>query len=501
MTEDRTPILVGAGQVAQRDVEPAAAKDPIALMAEALGRASRDTGIGQDLLAEVDTLAVVNILCWPYANPPWRLANALGMRPRRLLYTTLGGNTPQLLVHHACREVASGRSGVVALAGAEAFATVLAARKAHLDLPWTSAGGDQPESFGDARDGTNAVEAQHGVQIPTQIYPLFENALRAHYGRGLEEHRVELGRLCSRLSAVAAENPYAWFRRPLSAEEISSVGRDNRYIGFPYPKRMNAIIAVDQAAAVLVTSVDEARRRGIDEERWVYLHGAADAHDHWFISERVDYHSSPAIGVVGAHALADAEFDLEEIDLFDLYSCFPVAVEIACDELGIGADDPRPLTVTGGLPYHGGPGNNYSMHAIATMMDRLRGAPGARGLVTALGWYLTKHSVGVYSTEPPVRPWPRPPALDLQSRIDAMAAPVVAVEADGPARIETYTVMHDREGKPMSGIVIGRLDDDRRFVSNLPDDVTVLEALTRREGVGARGRVDSSGGFNVFVPS
>jgi acetyl-CoA C-acetyltransferase len=252
---------------------------------------------------------------------------------------------------------------------------------------------------------------------------------------------------------------------------------------------------------VLVMSVAEARRRGIDEKKWVYLHGAADAHDRWYVSDRVDYHSSPAIRAVGARALADAQVAIDEVDLFDLYSCFPAALEIARDELGIRADDPRPLTVTGGLPYHGGPGNNYSMHAIATMMDRLRASPGAKGLVTALGWYLTKHSVGVYSTEPPARRWPRSAPLDVQAHIDAMVAPVVVAEADGPAHIETYTVMHDRDGKPMSGIVIGRLDDDRRFVANLPLDAASLEGLTRREGVGVRGRVDSSAGVNIFVPN
>src|SRR4029077_8013857 len=209
-----------------------------------------------------------------------------------------------------------------------------------------------------------------------------------------------LGALCSRLSAVAAENPYAWFRAARAPDEIATPGPSNRMIGFPYPKLMNAIIEVDQAAAVLMTSVAEARALGIPRDRWVYLRGTGQAHDRWFVSERVDYTSSPAIREAGRQTLDSAGITIDRVDHLDLYSCFPAAVQIGRDMLGIAPDDPRPLTVTGGLPYFGGPGNNYSMHDIAETMARGRTRPGSIGLVTALGWYLTKHAVGIYAGEP-----------------------------------------------------------------------------------------------------
>jgi acetyl-CoA C-acetyltransferase len=300
------------------------------------------------------------------------------------------------------------------------------------------------------------------------------------------------------MSAVAAENPYAWFPKARSAAEISTVTPENRMIGFPYPKYMNAIMDVDQAAAVLMTSVAEARALGIDPSRWVYVRGTGDAHDLWFVSERVNYYSSPAIRLAGEKAMTMAGLRVTDIDYFDLYSCFPCAVQIAADMLGVADDDPRPLTVTGGLPYHGGPGSNYPTHAIATMMAKLREKPGTKGLVSGLGWYATKHSIGIYSTEPSPRPWIREDMHTYQEKLDAMPHPEIVTQPSGRGTIETYTVLHDRDGVPTTGIIIGRLDDGRRFLAKTPEDRTLLEGLMREEGVGRRGTV-SHNGTNVFA--
>jgi acetyl-CoA C-acetyltransferase len=233
----------------------------------------------------------------------------------------------------------------------------------------------------------------------------------------------------------------------------------------------------------------------------VYLWGGGEAHDRWFISDRVDYASSPAIREAGRQALAAAGIGIERVDHLDVYSCFPAAVQIGRDALGIAADDPRPLTVTGGLPYFGGPGNNYSMHAIAETMDRVRAQPGSVGLVTALGWFLTKHAVGVYSARPKDGPFVCEDAAPRQAILDAQTAPELAREPSGPASIETYTVLHDRDGTPVRGLVIGRLEDGRRFLAETPADRATLDGLMAAEGVGRRGRVATRDGVGHFAPS
>ena len=194
-----------------------------------------------------------------------------------------------------------------------------------------------------------------------------------------------------------------------------------------------------------------------------------------------------------------AGIGIDGIDKFDLYSCFPSAVQIACAEMGIAQDDPRGLTVTGGLPYFGGPGNNYVTHSIAQMMDEVRAKPGSVGMVTANGNYVTKQSAGIYSTTPPSRPFaPKDPAI-YQSPIDSDKGPAVAEVAEGHATVETYTVMHDRKG-PSYAIVFGRLGDGRRFIANTPDDPGLLQDMVDTDMIGEAGRVAHADGRNVFAP-
>ena len=231
---------------------------------------------------------------------------------------------------------------------------------------------------------------------------------------------------------------------------------------------MNSIIEVDQAAAVIVTGSETARELGIPEDRWVYLHGGGEAVDKWLVSERINYWSSPAIRAATKRALGMAGISADDVAAFDLYSCFPSAVEYGMEAVGLQADDPRPLTVTGGLPYAGGPGNNYVTHSIATMAHRMREAPGDFGLVTGLGWFATKHSAGVYSTKRPEGDWTRTaPSVD-QATVDADESPPVVEQANGAATVETYTVCFNRDGEPELGIVVGRLEDGSRFFANTP---------------------------------
>lgn len=499
--DDRAPILIGAGQLTQRDVEPAAALEPLAMMDVAARRAAEDAGANAALLERLDAIAVVNVFCWTYRNAPGALAARLGAKPADLRYTTVGGNSPQSLVNDTADRIARGETRLALLAGAEAVRTVLRAQKSGVSLDWSHGIDGTCTVVGDRREGTSAHEVAHGFQLPVQVYPLFENAIRAARGWSIEEHRAQLGRLCAGLAAVAADNPYAWFRDRPSAEELTTITAQNRIVGFPYPKRMNAIIDVDQAAALLMTSVGHARALGIPEDRWVYVWGTGEAHDKWLVSERVSYAHSPAIREAGRQALAAAGVGIERVAHFDLYSCFPSAVQMGRDALGIPRDDPRPLTATGGLPYFGGPGNDYSMHGIAEMLPRLRGRADTLGLVTALGWYVTKHAVGVYGGGPKPGPWVREDPKAAQARLDAEAGPVLVEEPPaGPATIETYTVVHGRDGAPIRGIVVGRLEDDRRFLANTPDDPAVLEGLEAREGIGVRGRVSTADGTNRFDP-
>jgi acetyl-CoA C-acetyltransferase len=510
---DLTPVLIGAGQFTYRG-EAAKSPSPLAMIKIAADRAAADAGLAAGALAGLDALAVLgftvdaegNQARFPFPrliNPPASLARRLGANPGYAPYTHMGGNTPQQLVNSLCERIARGETEFALAVGAEFLGALSKRLKigAAFDDFETEDEFGAPERFGDGRSGVSPQEALHGLAAPINTYPLFENALRAHLGHSLADHQSRIGALMAPFTKVAAGNPDAWFQVERSPEELITVNERNRMIGFPYPKYLNAIMEVDQSAGVLIASVKKARELGVPEDKWVFLHGCADAHDLWHVLDRQNYWSSPAMRLTGQRALEMAGVGLDRVSFIDLYSCFPVAVEIGAQELGLALDDPRGLTVTGGLPYAGGPGNNYVMHSIATMMGKLRERRGAYGLVTGNGWYLTKQSTGVYSTTPPEGAWERQDPAVIQRQIDALPHPGVVERPEGRAVIETYTVVHNREGYRL-GIVIGRDADGRRFVAETPRDEATLKGLEAVESIGRPGTVGPSpeSDRNRFVP-
>ena len=359
--------------------------------------------------------------------------------------------------------------------------------------------GGEPELIGDPRRGWNDHEDKHNMRAAIAMYPLFENAIRGARGRTIEQHMPIIGELMAGFARVAAANPLATRREGRTGQQLVTVDDENRWIGFPYPRFLNSNAFIDQAAAVVMTSVKVARELGIPDSKWVFLHGCADGHDHWYVSDRINLYSSPAIRAASRLALSMAGRSIADFTFLDLYSCFSSAVEIGCQEMGLAEDDPRGLTVTGGLPFFGGPGNNYVTHSISEMVRRVRSKPGSFGLVTANGNYVTKHSFGVYSTTPVKGSWARESPSVLQAQLDALPKAPFTETPKGSARIETYTVMHGRSG-PDYALIYGRLDaTGERFLANSLPDVAAMWDLQNRESLGRAGTVGQVDGRNVFV--
>ena len=415
------------------------------------------------------------------------MAGRAGLAPERAILEVSGGQAPQHLVNEFAAAIAAGRAEVVLLVGAEAISTV---------EHFAGKGGDDPgrPDFTEHADGSledrgyglkglvSRHLAAHGLTGAPSQYALIDNARRARLKRSREEYAAAMGALFAPFTKVAAANPHASAPHQRSAAELVTPSAANRPIADPYTRYIVAREKVNQGAAVLLMSVAAARRLGVPADRWVFLHGHADLRER-ALMERADLSASPAAVLAARHALQVAGISARDLATMDLYWCFPAPVFNICDGLGIAPDDPRGLTLTGGLPFFGGAGNNYSMHAIAETVQRARSTPESYGFVGANGGIMSKYSAGVYSTKPAA--WTADRSADLQAEIDAWPAPPQARQADGWATIETYTVRHSRDGK-RSGIVIGRLETDgRRFVASGDDD-ELLALLTSGEPVGAR---------------
>lgn len=492
MVDPRTPVIVGVGQFTERiDLDGYRGTSSVELATEAARAALRDTGADIAAVAHaIDTVAGTRQfeISGPQSatlgvsnNYPRSVARNVGAEPARAILEVIGGQSPQHLVTEFSAAIAAGETDVVLLFGSENTSTLRHFSKRD-DKPDHSETVDgQLEDRGCGYDGIfDEYTVKHGlIGAPVQ-YGLLENARRARLGLSVSDYRQAMAELFAPFSKVAAKNPYSSSPVERSAQELATVTESNRMICDPYPRLMVARDQVNQGAAVLLMSVESARKLGVPEEKWVYLRGHADMKEIKLL-ERAELGYSEAAVIAVNEALRVAGITLDDIAAFDLYSCFPFPVFNICDGTGLATDDERGLTLTGGLPFFGGPGNNYSMHGIAEAVNEMRDKPGQFALVGGNGGIASKYSVGIYSTEP--ADWVADGSAALQDEFNAQQRVAITEKADGPATIETYTVRYD--WTPRTGIIIGRLDSDgSRFLATTTDGA-LLGLLTDGEPLGA----------------
>lgn len=457
-----TPVLVGVGQVVRHEPD-ADYSDPCTLAVSALRQAAADSGVGESLLASADAVFAVAPTSWQYRDLGALVAKEIGAADAETVQSSpFGGDGGQLLVNAAAQAVTDGEYDVVLLTGAEAGASLAAAQRSGATIAW-------PEQdlavtptriVGSDRTANNDAELAVGLGAPVYMYALMESANRHRLGNTTKEHTQLIGDLWSRFSTVAASNPNAWLPQEFSPNAVITATADNRMVCAPYTKLLCANLQVDMATGLIMCSAAAAEAAGIAQEEWVFVHAGASAHDDWFVSERADLTASPAIRTIGEAVLAHTGIAIKDVTQVDLYACFPAAVQIAARELGLPTDDPnRSLTVTGGLTFGGGPGNNYGSHAVATMVQRLRNEPRTYGLTTSLGWYATKHAIGVYSARPPVQPYKH-----LTPIVDNPPSRPARTGYNGPGVIEAYTLPYDRAGEPEAAIVSVLCPDGARVL-------------------------------------
>ena len=506
--DPNTPVIVGVGEYVFRDSEATEnLPSPADIAAEAARLAISDAG-GESLAAAIDTVAVMRLIADSYWQPvhpcgtsnniPRSVANRLQISPEKLIYADMGGHSPQCTVNEMAERIYSGAAGVCLLTGAEAIALQKQAQRGKISLDWSEKVDPEFEDRGLGITTASRQEFANGLVSPPQIYALFENAWRVKHGLTRNEHRKLMAELLARFNEVAVNHPNAMFGQPKSAEYLATVSDDNYMLVDPYSKWFVAQDSVNMGAAVILTSVGKARDLGVPEDRWVFLHGYADITDK-LVSARTDFTTTDAVALAGEVALTAAGKSIEQIDHFDLYSCFPCAVIQGAEALGLDWRKPdKPLTVTGGLTFFGGPGNNYSMHAIATMVRILRANRDDYGMVLANGGFLSKESMGIYSTEQPEN-WQPSSSIEAQEKLRQQPEAEQSDNLDQVFTIDTYAVAYKRGAPSFANVVATGADGGRVLAKVAKGDQETLEALVAEEPVGRTITVTAGEKSNYFT--
>ncbi len=482
---ERVPVIIGVGQINDRPADPDEGLDSLGLMVAALRVAAEDAGVP---LAEIDSLAIVDQISFhSLGKLPEPLAAAIGASPA-INYQSAAphGDTPVRLLNEAANRIGAGEVKLAAIVGAEALRTA-AGRAA-------KAASGEDKSYNAIRKVATRREPdyaqKHGLAAPVDVYPLYENATRAAWSQSLAEAQDESAEIWSRFSEVAAANEGAWIRKPATPADILRVDERNRPIAFPYSKLMVANSSVNQGAGFLVASLAEARRRGISEDRLIYVGMGAAAKEPPSILRRDRYTGSVSMETSINRTLALNGMTAQDFDFVELYSCFPCVPKMARRTLGWPVD--RPATVFGGLTFGGGPIANYMSHAIVSMVEKLR-RDGRYGFLFANGGFATDNHCIVLGKEP-IAAASFPQDFDYQAEAEAKRGPVPDLVEDyaGPATIESYTIFYGRDGAPRAGVVVARTPAGERTLAHVDvEDAAMLAFLTdgKAETVGAAGKI------------
>jgi acetyl-CoA C-acetyltransferase len=446
-TDPRAVCLVGA---ARRTWREQFAPEPLEMWEEVAREAAADAGAA-GALRDLASIQVVYCQAWEYDDACLRLAERLGADPGHRRYSGIGGSVPLTLVADAADAMTRGELDLALVVGAEALAT----RKRLPDPAWSHPP-EEPRRFPITID---RAEAANGIFQAYLTFALLDTARRAHLGRDLTDHRKALGELFAPMSEVAAAQPeHAWFPVAHDASEIAEVTAANRMVATPYTKLMTAFMDVDMAAAVLLATDARADELGVPADRRVYLRGFGAADEPFGMAARPELWCAPAMQTATEAALGG--MPVEEVAHLDLYSCFASSLAFASDALGI--REPRSLTVTGGLPYHGGPGSNYTTHAVAAMTEVLRADPGSFGLVTGVSMHMAGHAASLWSTAPG--------AARVGAHVDPPAGVPVIASPEGRGRIATYSTTYGREGPEWTALICD-LPDGSRCYARLAEPV------------------------------
>lgn len=477
---ENIPVIVGVGEFIDRPSAPEKALEPVALMAEAIRAADSDAG--GNMLSQCASIEVVGLMSWRYNNPVGLLCEKLDIAPARQINASFGGETPIRLIHEAALRIVDGEQGSSIIVGGEAMNSLNKAMKSGTQLDWTPLASkeDTVKVSGD-RIERSPIAKTLGVNDPAAMYPLYEMALQAAEGKSPAQGTRESASLWAQYAEVAANNPYAWIQSAPSADEIATVSAGNRMINWPYPKYMVANPAVNQSAAIIVTSLASARAAGVAEDNIVYLWGGANAAEPDNFLFRDQYVTSPAMNATLDRAVEIAGGDPKRFSKIELYSCFPVVPKMALRQLDLDPTEHCP-TVAGGLTFFGGPLNNYMAHATCAMVKALRAAPGELGLLYSNGGFISKHHTMVISTSAPENGIA--PGFSVQEEADRRRKPVPPLNESlsGPVTVETFTVMYERDGTPKQGVIVARNSAGERGMACVPaTDTDTIALLTDTE--------------------
>lgn len=476
---DNNPIIVSAAAIKQKIEDPRTAKEAAQLMADCCRAAAAKIDCPA-LLSECEEISVPQGM-WGYQNPAGLIKADIGNSCASTVFAKIGV-LQQGLFNRACQRIQDGEIDIAIVAGGEAKYRNLQAMIQGVEVSDSESLEVADTVIEPDEELWLAAESNAGLGMPVGYYALMDSAWRHRHGKSVEQHRDEVAELYQRLSETAMANEQAWTRSGVEAEFIRNPSKKNPMLAYPYTKLHNSSWNVDQASALIFCSIKKARALGIDEKHWIYPASSTESNLMQAVSSRDDLSRSFGAFHAGKKALSLANIDINDVDCVELYSCFPIAVLGFAEELNILAR--KDLTVTGGMPFAGGPLNNFVLQSTVRMLEVMQQQQKNYGLVSNVSGLNTKQAFSLYSREP---------------RAFVMADVTAAVIADSPQRevledysgaatIVAFTVLYDKQGAERLLVIAENAAQQRCLAYS--QDTSLIEYALAHDLIGTAIAVD-----------
>ncbi len=491
---DNRPILVGAAAIQQKTTDLGESREALALMIDAAQQALADSG-SSELGKHVQLVSIPKGM-WDYSNPSALVAKAIGAEHCTSELANFG-ILQQTNIGKACLQIEAGEIQAAIVAGGEAKFRALQAQIQGIEVTSTPQTDSEPDRFLQPQaELWSEIEANAGLGMPVGYYALLESAICAERGNDMDSHRDAIADMYARFSEIAAENPDGWLDSPIDAKTIRDAGPKNKMLAHPYAKYHNSQWNVDQACALVLCSAGLARKLGIPEENWVLPLASVESNQMVNVSQRPNLAQSAAASIGGAKALELGSTSIDALDFIELYSCFPAAVNLYINALDLTPN--RDLTVTGAMPFAGGPLNNYFLQSTVKLVQLVRSKPGSKGLATCVSGMFTKQGYGVWqsASDDALANDPGFGFADVTEEVAAaeVPLPLKAPEA-GDVDIVAATVLYEGT-EPGRAIIVGEYADGTRTVAASTDAKTI-DSILASNPVGDKANIAGDGQFAI----
>lgn len=467
----KKPVVIGLG-ITQQKGSYAELDEALFLMEKVAMQAINDCG-NSKIKDFIDVIDIPKGF-WRYRDPGKWIAEKNNFSNAKTSVNKIGV-LQQHLINNTCNKIIKGEIRAGLILGGESRAKMIAALKEGIEYKEMELS-TNPDQYVKAKDDLYGEgEAEALGLMAVGYYAVMESAMRKSKNLTLKEHEDYLGSMYADFSEIASKNQYAASDKSISKDQIMLANSDNKPMAYPYNKYHCTSWNVSQASAILICEEGLADQLNISKQKRIYPMASSETNHMIALIQRPSLISSAGLKLASEKINEVVDKHSINLNLIDLYSCFPVAVQQFENVLNLNTKTSR--TITGAMPFAGGPLNNYMLHATVQALLKLRSESG-HSLITGVSGMMTKQSFCLWSSEYQMPFY----HADVTKKAQQLDKPIPISNAKhGNGIVIGYTVLYEGTKPTLGVFYIEDSQGERKVVTS--EDKAVITSMREEEWI------------------